>query len=454
MKNFPVKLIVPALLLTLVLALLLWLTLSGALPGRQLSAADSNDDANHSRDNRTSLSAVGQTTSRSADQQVARGAYLARAGNCIGCHTARGGPPYAGGRAIDTPFGKFFGPNITADKETGIGNWRADDFWQALHFGKAPDGSLLYPVFPYPNYTLISRQDADALFAFLQTVKPVHQPNQPHALHFPYNLRGLLAGWRLLYFEPKQFEQDLRQSDQWNRGAYLVDGLGHCSACHTARNGFGANISRQLGGGMMANGNWYAPALTSDRETGLRHWSTPALTALLQTGTSAHGAVFGPMAEVVGESLQYLHDDDIAAIATYLKSLPEQTEKAHSGEAWQNDAARTQRVLLQGQQLYEKHCAECHGSDGNGKPPAYPPLNGNPALTMDNPVNPLRLVLNGGFAPSTAGNPRPYGMPPFGQQLNDEQVAALVSYIRHSWSNRASLVSPQEVNLYRNVPLD
>ena len=178
------------------------------------------------------------------------------------------------------------------------------------------------------------------------------------------------------------------------------------------------------------------------------------MTALLQTGTSAHGAVFGPMAEVVGESLQYLHDDDIAAIATYLKSLPEQTEKAHSGEAWQNDAARTQRVLLQGQQLYEKHCAECHGSDGNGKPPAYPPLNGNPALTMDNPVNPLRLVLNGGFAPSTAGNPRPYGMPPFGQQLNDEQVAALVSYIRHSWSNRASLVSPQEVNLYRNVPLD
>jgi mono/diheme cytochrome c family protein len=386
---------------------------------------------------------------------IARGAYLARAGDCAACHTARGGAAYAGGRALDTPFGRLYGPNLTPDAATGIGAWSADDFWNALHNGVSRDGRLLYPAFPYTNYTKITRDDADALYAYLASLPPVRQPNHAHELRFPYNQQLTLAGWRLLWFRPGVHSGDKARPAEWNRGAYLVEGLGHCSACHSTRNVLGATSSANAGGGLsgglIPTVGWYAPSLTSDREAGLGQWEVPHIVQLLRTGVSPRGAVFGPMAEVVGQSLQHLSEPDVRAMAVYLKSLP-----AGGGHVGQRPsfAPPPEAVMKLGRQLYEKHCVDCHGSDGRGAGLAYPPLAGNRALTMDAPVNAIRIVLNGGFAPSTGGNPRPYGMPPYSPVLSDEETAAVVSYVRASWGNAAPMVTPAEVNKYRAVPLD
>ncbi|MGZ3181351.1 MAG: c-type cytochrome [Telluria sp.] len=380
---------------------------------------------------------------------LARGAYLARVGDCAACHTARGGAAYAGGRAIDTPFGRLAAPNITPDRATGIGAWSADDFWNALHNGRAPDGRLLYPAFPYPNYTKVTRADADALYAFLRSVPAVRAPRQPHALRFPYDQQVVLMGWRLLWFRPAVFEPAPAKGAAWNRGAYLVEGLGHCSACHSARNAFGAS-EEGLGGGLIPMLGWYAPSLTSDREAGLGSWDEAHIAQLLKSGVSPRATVFGPMAEVVRASLQYLGDDDAAAMAAYLKALP-----AEPGDAPERlQGPQVDALVSAGKKIYEKHCVDCHGADGKGLPPAYPPLAGNRALTMDASVNAIRVVLNGGFPPGTAGNPRPYGMPPYGPVLDDGEVAAVVSYLRASWGNQASPVRPEDVNRYRGVPLD
>lgn len=381
---------------------------------------------------------------------VARGAYLAKAGDCMACHTTRGGQQYAGGRALQTPFGSVVSPNISPDRETGIGSWSADDFWHALHNGKSKDGRLLYPAFPYTNYTRVTRDDADALYAFFQSLPAVKQANRPHALRFPYNQQIMLAGWRALYFRPAVFREQSKQTVEWNRGAYLVEGLGHCSACHSARNTLGASADG-LAGGMIPALGWYAPSLTADAEAGLGGWMPAHINALLKTGVSPRATVFGPMAEVVRESLQHLSEGDINAMAVYLRSLPGAAEKSdfereQSGEA--------QAYLAAGARLYEKHCVDCHGAGGNGQPPNYPPLAGNRALTMDEAVNPIRIVLNGGFAPATAGNPRPYSMPPFGHVLNDTEVAQVVSYLRSAWGNNAPPVNGNDVNRYRAIPLD
>ncbi|HZX25663.1 MAG TPA: cytochrome c [Telluria sp.] len=380
---------------------------------------------------------------------LARGAYLARVGDCAACHTARGGAAYAGGRAIETPFGRLLAPNITPDRTHGIGAWNADDFWNALHNGRSRDGRLLYPAFPYTNYTRVTRADADALFAFLRSVPAAPAPNRPHQLRFPYNQQALLMGWRVLYFRPGVFEPVKRQDAQWNRGAYLVEGLGHCSACHSERNAFGASAAG-LGGGLIPMLGWYAPALTSDREAGLGSWESEHIVQLLKTGVSPRATVFGPMAEVVGASLQHLTDADAAAMAAYLKALPAETSAAPEPEL----GPAVEAQVKAGGRIYETHCAECHGRDGKGLAPAYPPLAGNRALTMDVPVNAIRVVLNGGFPPATAGNPRPYGMPPYAHVLDDAQVAAVVSYLRASWGNKANPVDAREVNRYRSVPLD
>jgi mono/diheme cytochrome c family protein len=381
---------------------------------------------------------------------IARGAYLARAGDCMACHTARGGAAYAGGRAIDTPFGRLYAPNITPDRETGIGAWNADDFWRALHNGKSRDGRLLYPAFPYTNYTKVTRPDSDALFAYLRSVAPARQPNRAHELRFPYDQQLMLAGWRLLYFRPGVHADDTRRDAAWNRGAYLVEGLGHCSACHSSRNSLGA-VEGPLTGGLIPMLGWYAPSLSSDAEAGLGSWGNAEIVQLLKTGASPRATVFGPMAEVVAKSLQHLSDADAAAMASYLKSLPATPAPARDDPAAD---PRLEPVLAQGRKLYETHCIDCHGADGKGAPPAYPPLAGNRALTMDESVNAVRIVLNGGFAPATAGNPRPYGMPPYGHVLGDDEVAAVVTYLRASWGNRAPPVSSAQVNRYRSVPVD
>ena len=386
-----------------------------------------------------------------ADAPVARGRYLALAGNCVACHTERGGAPYAGGRLIETPFGRVYGSNLTPDGANGIGAWSADDFWRALHHGKSKVGRLLYPAFPYPSFTRVTRTDADALFAYLRTVAPVAQPNRAHELRFPWNQRALLALWRGLYFRAGTQAQDLGRDAQWNRGAYLVQGLGHCSACHTPRNGFGASLLRaDLTGGMIPMQDWYAPPLNATPGAGLGDWAVDEVVQLLKTGISMRGSVSGPMAEVVARSLQYLEPRDLRAMAIYLKAMPPAAPPAASLEHGEEAAA----ILAAGAVLYERHCKDCHGADGRGMAPDYPPLAGNRSLIQPSAANPIRVVLNGGFAPGTAGNPRPYGMPPYRPLLSDSETAAVVSYIRNAWGNRAALVSAREVDRFRAAPLD
>lgn len=376
---------------------------------------------------------------------IARGAYLARAGDCIGCHTVRGGAPYAGGRALATPFGTVYGPNLTPDAATGLGNWTADDFWGALHNGRSRGGRYLYPAFPFPHFTKMTRGDSDALYAYLRSVAPVRQPNLVHAMQFPFNTQLALAGWRLFFFRPGVYAPVPARDASWNRGAYLVEGLGHCSACHSSRNALGASAPG-FEGGMIPVLHWYAPSLSNEREAGLAGWRQDEIVQLLRTGVTPRAAVTGPMAEVVANSLQYLAPADAGAMATYLKALPP------TGARLAAATAPSSAAMDAGGKLYVKHCAECHGKDGRGMAPAYPPLAGNRAVTMAEPANVVRIILQGGFAPGTAGNPRPYGMPPFAHVLGDEEVVQVITYVRNSWGNQAGEVMPSVANRYRGAP--
>jgi mono/diheme cytochrome c family protein len=363
-----------------------------------------------------------------------RGAYLVALGDCIACHTSIGGAPFAGGRAIETPFGTVFSSNITPDAQTGIGSWSREDFWRALHDGRGKDGRLLYPAFPYPNFTQVTREDADAMFDYLRTVPAVSRANVKHAIRFPYNTQLALMAWRTLYFRPGVFEPEAGHSAEWNRGAYLVRGLGHCDACHTSRNALGA-VSHQLdlGGGLIPMQNWYAPPIAG--------WDPSQVAALLTTGVSERAMAMGPMAEVVYRSTQHLSPDDAKAFAAYVHSTP----PPKTGEA----RAVPQRVMERGAALYGEHCAECHGDKGEGAMPAYPALAGNPSMNAAVAANGIKAILNGGYAPVTRANPRPYGMPPFFAKLNDQEVAALLTYIRASWGNRGGAVSAADVERYR-----
>lgn len=366
---------------------------------------------------------------------VEHGAYLARAGNCVGCHTARGGLPYAGGRAIETPFGAVYASNLTPDA-SGLGGWSAHEFRRALRHGRSKDGRLLVPAFPYTHYTELTREDADALFAYLQSLPPAVQPNRPHALRFPYDTQLALALWRALYFEPGATPPPPGRPAEWQRGAYLVRGLGHCTACHASRDALGgSSAARELAGGLIPVQNWYAPSLLSPDEAGVAHWSTDEVVALLKTGRNARASVSGPMAEVVARSTQYLSDADLRAMALFLRSLPQTA--ARRAEAARPDAP----TLRQGSALYDKHCSDCHGAAGEGAPGIAPALAGNRTVTMASPVNLLRSILAGGYGPSTAGNPRPHGMPPFAQTLDDAEIAALASLLRASWGHAAEPVT-------------
>ena len=365
---------------------------------------------------------------------VARGEYLARVGNCMACHTTQGGAPYAGGRGIDTPFGVVHSSNLTSDKNQGLGNWTSAEFWRALHHGRSKDGRLLYPAFPYPNYTEVTREDSDAMFAYLQTVPAAPEANRAHALRFPYNTQAALGVWRALFFAPGQPVQAASQTPEWNRGAYLVNGLGHCTACHTPRNALGATAdAKAFTGGLIPVQNWYAPALNAAAEAGVKEWPVEDVVALIKTGVAPHGSVLGPMAEVVFRSTQYLTDADARAMAVYLQALPQQPGSAQADAA----PAPSASVMARGGKVYEQQCAQCHGNQGQGEAGAFPALAGNRAVVLADPTNVLRVVLQGGYLPATAGNPRPHGMPPFQHTLADEEVAAVATFVRNSWGNQA-----------------
>jgi cytochrome c553 len=373
--------------------------------------------------------------------QNGRGAYLVAAGDCVACHTDIGGAPFAGGRPIATPFGTVYSSNITPDA-SGIGAWSRDDFWRALHEGRSKDARLLYPAFPYPNFTRVTREDADAMFDYLRTLPAVSRKNRPHALRFPYSTQAALAAWRLLFFRSGTFEPEAGKSAEWNRGAYLVRGLGHCDACHASRNIFGAvSHSLDLGGGLIPMQKWYAPPLGS--RASVAGWPTEEIVALLASGISRHAMAMGPMAEVVYRSTQHLSPADARAIAVYLQQ--ESSDRAANARA----ANPNFRALARGASIYQEQCAECHGDNGEGAFPAYPALAGNPSMNVPLGANAIKAVLNGGYAPVTAGNPRPYGMPPFFGKLSDEDIAAVLTYARDSWGNAGAPVSALDVERYR-----
>lgn len=383
---------------------------------------------------------AGVPTTSASSEVIARGAYLARAGNCLGCHTTTAGDEFAGGRGVATPFGIVFAPNITPDARTGIGHWSPDEFWRSLHHGRSKDGRLLYPAFPYPSFTQVSREDSDALYAFLRSVPAVERANTPHALRFPYSTQAALAVWRALYFRPGGFEPDPGQSAEWNRGKYLTQGLGHCAACHSGRDLLGgSSVNAQFGGGLMADGTWYAPSLASPGQAGVQRWPREQVVRLLKDGVSAHASVSGPMAEVVFTSTQFLTEQDLDAMARYLATIPVVEEPtARSSPA-------NEETMVAGKEVYGQHCAACHGDRGQGVSGMYPALAGNRAVTLASHINLVQQIRQGGFSPTTAGNRQPFGMPPYGQVLSNDEIAAVATFMRQSWGNAAAPVSPLDV---------
>ena len=400
--------------------------------------------------------ATSQTTappSSETEVLIGKGLYLARAGDCIACHTIPDGALFAGNRALPTPFGTLYSSNITPDDRDGIGKWSDSDFYATMHVGRMPDGGLLYPAMPFGDYTKVTRADSDAIFAYLRSVPAVPQPNRPHDLHFPFDNRSLILGWRTLFFTEGTYRPDSARSEEWNRGAYLVEGLGHCGMCHTPINELGGSSeSKAFQGGLIPLQKWYAPSLTSNKESGLGDWSLEDISDYLHKGVSARGAVYGPMSEVVYNSLQYLTNEDIRAVSVYLKSLAQRYEPV-VGEA-RVPVIESSLLMTLGETVYSKECASCHGAKGTGDPPRYPPLANNQSIQMRSAVNPIRMVLNGGFPPGTSANPLPYGMPPFGQRLSNDEVAAVVTYIRSSWGNHGTAISPRQVDDLRSAPLN
>lgn len=386
----------------------------------------------------TALASAPVTNSaRPAEQQLEVGRYLTLAANCAGCHTVADGERFAGGTPMPTAFGTLYGPNITPSAQHGIGTWTADDFWNAMHNGKSPDGTPLYPAFPYPQYTRMTRADTDAIYAYLMSQPASDTPNRPHELRFPYNQRWLVTLWRTLYFDAGVLEPDPANGELWNRGRYLVEGAGHCAACHTPRNRWAANdLRRGFQGANMMDSHWHATPLTNDA-LGLGNWSPEDIVELLRTGSSQHSTAAGPMAAVVSDSTQYLSEPDLDAMAAYLKSLP-------AGPAPQSAAPPSEAAMATGARLYEQHCVQCHHASGAGAPPAWPPLAGNTSVVAASPNNVVQMILKGGYAPATQANPKPHGMPPF-HALSDGDIAALATFIRNSWGNAAGSVSSHQV---------
>jgi len=376
------------------------------------------------------------TTLAASPELVQRGAYIARASDCVACHTAVGGKPYAGGLGLDTPFGTIVASNITPDRETGIGGWTDAAFTRAMRQGVNTAGHLLYPAMPYNAYTKMSDADIHALKAYLDTLPAVHNDTSANKLPFPFNIRQMMFGWNLLFFKDARFVPDPKQSAAWNRGAYLVDGPGHCAACHSAKNLLGGDKTYLQGGVLQG---WYAPELSGNNHVGLGGWSNAEIVAYLQTGSNPHAVAAGPMAEAVTNSTQFLTAVDLNAIATYLKAQP------GSNHAKPTPLAVDDPSMQAGGQVFAVNCAACHASAGTGITGMATTLAGGPATQAPQATNLIRTVLLGGEAAATKVNPTAAAMPGFAWKLSDRQIAAVVTYVRNSWGNAAAPVSDEEV---------
>ena len=397
---------------------------------------------------------------------VQRGAYLARAGDCIACHTTSKGKPYAGGAPISTPMGVIYSTNITPDLETGIGHYSMDNFVKVMREGVTDDGDHLYPAMPYTSYAKVLREDLSALYAyFMQGVEPVPQPNHPTKLRWPLSIHSLMMVWNGLYLKKGEYVSDPNKSVPWNRGAYLVQSLGHCGGCHTPRGILGQEKAesekdgRQYLAGAKLD-NWYALPLTGDLKTGLNAWSKDDIVEYLRTGRTARVAASGAMAEVVAKSTQYLVDQDLIAIAEYLKSLPPANDKGqeNADSASQESAAavatlalRTGENGMSGSNIYLNNCNACHRSDGSGAKRTFPNLVKNEALNAKDPISLIHIVLAGSSMPSTQTAPSAFAMPDFGWRLSDVEVADVLSFVRDNRDNHAAAVSRDEVGRVRKT---
>jgi mono/diheme cytochrome c family protein len=390
-----------------------------------------------------------------AAQLIEAGRYLAVTGDCIACHSAKGGKPFAGGLTMATPIGALYSSNITPDRDTGIGKYSLNDFDRAIRHGILPSGSTLYPAMPYPSYAKISDQDVRALYAyFMHGVQPVVQPNKPKAIAWPLSINWPLAIWRKTYApDVAPIAMTRYQSALIGRGAYLVQGLGHCGACHTPRavtlqeKALDESQPAFLSGGEVIDG-WLSVNLRANGAGGLGRWSQQDIADTLAKGRNGHAAVVGdPMNEMVAHSGQYMTPEDRNAIAAYLKSLPPgPAEKSRFAASEATTLAlRAGHDESRGAQLYLDNCNACHRSDAKSNAIVFPALAGNPSVLSDNPTSLIRLILAGSALPSTRTAPSNLGMPAFGWRLSDEETAQLVTFVRQSWGNQASAATAAEV---------
>ena len=376
---------------------------------------------------------------------IERGRYLVEGGDCAACHTDERGQPFAGGRPIPTPFGTIYSTNITPDPETGIGNWTSDEFYRAMHEGIAPGNRHLYPAFPYPWYTKLTRADVDDIRAFLATLAPVKQDNKAPELPWPFSMREVMAGWNALYFNEGTFTSNPQKSAEWNLGAYLVEGLGHCGACHSPKNFAGApKRDKAFQGGYGEN--WYATSLGGDLHDGLGQWSIDDIVQYLKTGANKRAAAFGPMAEVVHNSTQHLDEKDLHAIAVYLKDLPpHETPASANATAANHDDKVDKDRLARGRDIYIDDCAGCHMENGEGLAGVFPPLEGNNVVQAKDAETLVHIILSGDKTAVTKRNPSGLAMPAFDWKLGNDQIADLATYLRSAWGNHGDSVDAGKV---------
>lgn len=380
---------------------------------------------------------LGQAQADPSEETIAHGKALAIAGDCASCHTADPAKPFAGGKRIDTQFGAIYSPNLTPDRETGLGAWSDEDFVRAFRSGMAPDGSRYYPAFPYPYFTKVTRQDLLAIRAYLATLAPFSNAHPSPQLRWPLNYRVVMRLWGYLFFRPGIFEPNQQKSAEWNRGGYLVRGVAHCGACHTPKNSFVADKrSRAFGGGPVDG--WFAPRLDNATRTGLKSWSVDDIAEYLASGRNGKSHADGPMAQVVVNSTSRMSEADIRAIAVYLKDLP-------AGVPEPAIAPPPPAETNAGKALYDRACISCHEADGSGAPRIYPPLPGNANLQSVDPASALRIILDGAQTLTTPRAPNTGSMPGYAKQMSDQEIADVTNYIRNSWGNAAPLVSAAEV---------
>ena len=388
-------------------------------------------------------SAVGGAQAEPSAETIARGKALTVAGDCASCHTADPARPFAGGKRIDTPFGGIYSPNLTPDRDTGIGGWSDEEFYRALRYGEDPDGSRYYPAFPYPNFTKLVREDILAIRAYLATLTPFQNAPPSPELRWPLNYRVLMRGWDYLFFRPGIFEPNQQKSAEWNRGGYLVEGAAHCGACHTPKNLFGADRRGRAYGGGLVQG-WFAPRLDGAERGGLKSWSVEDIVEYLQSGRNGKSHADGLMAEVVVNSTSKMSDADVRAIAVYLKGLP-------PGPPEPKVTPPPQAEMTAGAAIYARACVACHEADGSGTQRIYPPLPGNANLQSSDPASALRIILDGAQTVTTPRAPNTGSMPAYAKDLSDQQIADVANYVRNSWGNAAPLVTPAQVAKARRM---